>query len=64
MPYNLQGELVNRCNSHGNKMIYKNHATLLSVILNTQQEQGIKLTWYKCGVHGGYHLTKWENKKD
>jgi hypothetical protein len=45
-------------------MIYKNHGTLLSVILTTQQEQGVKLTWYKCEVHGGYHLTKWENKKD
>lgn len=64
MPYNLKGELVNRCNSHGNKVIYKNHGTLLSVVLATQQERGIKLTWYKCKVHGGYHLTKWENKKD
>jgi hypothetical protein len=64
MPYNLKGELVNRCNSHGNKMIYKNHGTLIDVILKSQQEHGIKLTWYKCEVHGGYHLTKWENKKD
>lgn len=63
-PYNLKGELVNRCNSHQNKMIYKNPATMLSVILKTEQEQGVKLTWFKCEVHNGYHLTKWKNKKD
>lgn len=63
-PYNLKGELVNRCNSHQNKMIYKNPATMLSVILKTEKEQGVKLTWFKCEVHNGYHLTKWKNKKD
>jgi len=52
------------CNSHQNKMIYKNPATMLSVILKTEQEQGVKLTWFRCEVHNGYHLTKWKNKKD
>lgn len=63
MPYNLKGELVNVCNTHGNKIIYSNKGTMISVILKTQERFGIKLTWYECKVHGGYHLTKWENKQ-
>jgi hypothetical protein len=64
MPYTLQGEITNKCSAHKNKLIYSNTATLLDVILRTQKEQGIKLSWYPCEVHGGYHLCKFENKRD
>lgn len=55
---------TNRCPEHNNKVIYSNTATLLSVVLKTQQEQGIKLSWYRCDRTHGYHLCKFKNKRD
>lgn len=62
MPYKLNGERTNRCSAHKNKMIYGDPATVINIVLKTQQESGLKLSWYKCDVWGGYHLCKFENK--
>lgn len=53
-----------KCIQHNNKYIYKNPETVLSVVLKTQQEQGLKLSWYRCDITNGYHLCKFENKRN
>lgn len=57
-------ETANRCSIHNNKVIYSKTSTVLDVVLKTQQEHGIKLSWYTCDKYGGYHLCKFENKRD
>lgn len=62
MPYTPEGERTNRCSAHKNKVIYSSSEAVISVILRTQEEFGIKLVWYKCDTYDGYHLCKFENK--
>lgn len=54
----------NRCTKHNNKMIYKDPATVIDLVLETQIKYGVKLSWYRCDKYHGYHLCKFENKKD
>lgn len=64
MPYTLSGERTNRCSKHKNKVIYGDPATVINVVLKTQEEFGVKLSWYRCEEYNGYHLCKFENKID
>lgn len=52
-----------KCVKHNNKYIYKDPNTVISLVLKIQEEQGLKLSWYRCDLHNAYHLCKFANKR-
>lgn len=64
MPFRPDGSRTNLCSAHQNKVIYGDPTTVLSVVLKTKERFGIQLSWYRCEVWDGYHLCKFENKRN